>query len=54
MGGGGRHRHNTDLYNNLAQCNVAEEHNGCGNLEEAQAEGGQGRLPGGEDQIAGP
>lgn len=53
MGGGGRRRHNTDLYYDLAQCNVPEEHNGRGNPEEAQAEGGQGRLPGGEDQSAG-
>lgn len=26
MGGGGRHRHNTDLYYNSAQCNIPEEH----------------------------
>lgn len=55
MGGGGRHRHHTDLYNNSAQCNVAEEHNGRGNPEEPQAEGGQGRKASWrKDQSAGP
>lgn len=54
MGGGGRHRHNTDLYYNSAQCNIPEEHNGHENPEEAQVEGGQRRLPGGEGQSAWP
>ena len=38
-GGGGRHRHNTNLYNTLAQCKVGEEHRGRGNPEEATGTG---------------
>lgn len=57
MGGGGRHRHSTDLSTTpwlSAKWEENTEAVGTQRRPLTQAEGGQGRLPGGEHHLHGP